>query len=262
MIMRLIKQIRNLLLNDTFILCLILLNALIIFAQGFSLAPLTKKIFLVSDNLITLIFLFEIIAKVVKYKLVEFIKSGWNIFDTVLILLALPSLFYWIFKNGTTHLDYLLVLRVLRVFKFFRFIRFFPNIDELIAGIQRALKASVIVILGFFVYNFIISVIACFFYKNIAPEYFGNPLTSLYTIFKIFTVEGWYEIPDFIASRSNETVAILTKLFFILILITGGIFGLSLVNSIFVDAMVSDNNEELEKKVESLEKKIDTLLNK
>ena len=33
-----------------------------------------------------------------------------------------------------------------------------------------------------------------------------------------------------------------------MILITGGIFGLSLVNSIFVDAMVADNNDEIEKK--------------
>ncbi|NLA24090.1 MAG: ion transporter, partial [Bacteroidales bacterium] len=35
---------------------------------------------------------------------------------------------------------------------------------------------------------------------------------------------------------------------------------LSLVNSIFVDAMVSDNNDELERKVESLEAKIDLLM--
>jgi len=255
------KQIKKLLLNDTFILWLILTNAMIIFAQGFSLTTLPRQLLSFFDNLITLVFLFELIAKLSEYKLTNFLKSGWNIFDSILIILALPSLFFWLFKTGETQLDYLLILRVTRVFKFFRFIRFLPNINHLILGIQRALKASLIVLLGFFVYNFIVSVLACFLYKNIAPEYFGNPLIALYTIFKIFTVEGWYEIPDFIASRSNETVAILTKLFFILILITGGIFGLSLVNSIFVDAMVSDNNDALEKKVESLEKKIDTLLN-
>jgi voltage-gated sodium channel len=52
----------------------------------------------------------------------------------------------------------------------------------------------------------------------------------------------------------------LTKIYFVLILLTGGIFGLSLVNSIFVDAMVSDNNDELENKIDSLEKKIDNLI--
>lgn len=42
----------------------------------------------------------------------------------------------------------------------------------------------------------------------------------------------------------------------------GGIIGLSLVNSVFVDAMVSDNNDELNKEVERLHKKIDVLTEK
>jgi voltage-gated sodium channel len=43
---------------------------------------------------------------------------------------------------------------------------------------------------------------------------------------------------------------------------SGGILGLSIVNSIFVDAMVSDNNDELENKIDLLNKKIDKLLTK
>lgn len=49
-------------------------------------------------------------------------------------------------------------------------------------------------------------------------------------------------------------------IYFIFIVLSGGILGLSLVNSIFVDAMISDNNEELEKKIDNLERKIDLLL--
>jgi len=110
-------------------------------------------------------------------------------------------------------------------------------------------------LLGFLVYNFVISVLSCFFYRNIAPEYFANPLVSFYSIFKIFTVDGWYEIPDFISKRSNETIGILTKIYFVVIVFTGGVFGLSIVNSIFVDAMVSDNNDNLENQVAALDKK-------
>ena len=57
-------------------------------------------------------------------------------------------------------------------------------------------------------------------------------------------------------------VAGLLLLLFVIILITGGIFGLSLVNSFFVYSMVSENNEELEKKIDNLEKKIDELIKK
>ena len=99
-------------------------------------------------------------------------------------------------------------------------------------------------------------------FKEISPDYFGNPLKSMYTTFRIFTVEGWYDIPDKIVVNSNEFSAVFIKLYFVVILIIGGILGLSLVNSIFVDSMVMDNNDELEKKVDLLNKKIEILLEK
>jgi voltage-gated sodium channel len=168
----------------------------------------------------------------------------------------------WILNINDVGLHFLLVFRIARVFKFFRFIKFIPNVDKLIRGINQALKASVIVIIGFFIYNFVVSIITCFLYQNLAPDYFGDPIQSFYSIFKIFTVEGWYQIPDLVADKTNAVVAFLTKVYFIVILLTGGIFGLSLVNSIFVDAMVSDNNEDLEQKVDQLTAEISKLRSK
>ncbi|WP_044117736.1 ion transporter [Alkaliflexus imshenetskii] len=254
------KKIRNILLNDKFILGLIFINAVIIFLQGFDLKPETLSFLSNTDNFITFIFILELISKLNNQGIRQFLKSNWNIFDAILILFAIPSLLLWVFNFESLQFDYLLVLRITRIFKFFRFIRFFPDIDKLINGVQRALKASVIVLIGFFIFIFIVSIISCFFYKKISPEFFGDPFVSLYSIFKIFTVEGWYEIPDSIAENSSVTTAVATKIYFVLILLAGGIFGLSLVNSIFVDAMVSDNNDELERKVISLEHKIDNLI--
>jgi voltage-gated sodium channel len=42
--------------------------------------------------------------------------------------------------------------------------------------------------------------------------------------------------------------------------ICGGIFGLSIVNAIFVDEMMSDNNRELENRITRLENKIELLI--
>lgn len=99
-------------------------------------------------------------------------------------------------------------------------------------------------------------------FKELSPEYFGNPVKSMYSIFRIFTVEGWYEIPDQIARQSNMINSFFIKGYFIFILIAGGILGLSLVNSIFVDSMVMDNNDDLEKKVDALNEKIEILIKK
>jgi voltage-gated sodium channel len=87
-------------------------------------------------------------------------------------------------------------------------------------------------------------------------------MIALYSTFKIFTVEGWYEIPEQIIIYYSTTSAFFIYLYFIIVVLTGGIFGLSLVNSIFVDSMVSDNNDELEKKIDNLDIKVTELLNK
>jgi voltage-gated sodium channel len=247
-------------LNEQFILILIILNALVIFIQGFELTAAMDTFLFHADNLITLLFIVEMTVKINRYGISGFSRSGWNVFDLILVMLSLPSLILWLLSNNNLELDFLLILRVTRIFKFFRFIRFFPDIDKLIQGIKRALKASLVVLLGFFVFVFIFAIISCFLFRNVSPELFGNPMIALYTIFQVFTVEGWNDIPDTIAENTTQTISALSKFYFSFILLAGGIFGLSLVNSIFVDAMVSDNNDELEKKIDSLEQKIDKLL--
>jgi voltage-gated sodium channel len=39
----------------------------------------------------------------------------------------------------------------------------------------------------------------------------------------------------------------------------GGIIGMSFINSIFVDAMVADNNDDIEKQLESLQHSVDEI---
>jgi len=212
------------------------------------------------DNLITGLFIVELIVKFSVYGMKTYFESNWNKFDLTLIILSIPAFIAFILHIETANIGFLLVFRVMRVFKSFRFLKFVNGIEHLIIGIQRALKASVIVLIGFIVYIFIIGIFSFYIFKSSAPEYFSNPLTSLYSIFKIFTVEGWFEIPEQITKEYSSISAFFTYFYFIFILLTGGIFGLSLVNSIFVDAMLSDNNDELEKKIDNLDKKITELI--
>ena len=246
-------------LNDYFILFLIVANATIIFIQEFELNGNVLDYF---EPIFTLLFLAEMVFKIKEHGFFKYISNNWNKFDFILILISIPSLAAIFYHDSMLQLNIFLTLRVFRVFKFFRLIRFFPNVDTLIASVKRALKASYLIITGFFLAVTIISLITCALYKNIAPEYFNNPLNSFYSIFRLFSIEGWYEIPDLIASRSGNLIAFFSKLYFIILLLCGGILGLSLVNSIFVDAMVSDNNDELKDEVLKLSKKIDSLTEK
>lgn len=246
---------KRLLLNDRFILFLIILNTILIFLSGFDFSYLTKVVFSVIDNIITLLFIFEMGIKLKVYK-VDYFKSAWNKLDFALVALSIPALITFLTDVTGTGLSILLVFRVFRVFKTIRFIRFIPGVERLIEGIMRALKSSVVALFGFLIYVFIIGIFSHFLFRIDSPEYFGDPLKSLYASFKVFTVEGWFEIPESITNDMNRLESFFTYLYFMFVLLTGGIIGLSLVNSIFVDAMVSDNNDELEKKIDRLEKHI------
>lgn len=247
-------------LNDTFILLLIVINAVVVFVLGFDLTNTTHLGLILIDNLITILFSIEIIVKIRTYGRRNYFKSGWNVFDFVLVILSLPTLIAFLLQFNLTDFSFILIFRSFRIFKSFRFLKFIPGINGLVAGIKRALKSSVFVLIGFAVYVFIVGVLSFHLFSGSGTEYFIDPFTSLYSIFKVFTVEGWYDIPEAIIAGGTHYPHIFIYGYFIFILLTGGILGLSLVNSIFVDAMVMDNNDELEAKVDVLNKKIDSIL--
>ncbi len=256
------KMIKRLFLNDKFILVLILINSVILFVGGYFHAENHKQIILVIDNSITSLFIVELLVKFQEYGIKGYFRSNWNKMDFILIALSIPALLTFIFNLSFIDFSFLLVFRVMRIFKAFRFFKFIPNVGKLVSGVQRALKASVFVFLGFVIYIFIIGILSFYLFQGSGSEYFSDPMISLYSTFKIFTVEGWFEIPEQVIVNYSKTATFFTYLYFIFVVLTGGIFGLSLVNSIFVDSMVSDNNDELEEKIDILNSKVTEILTK
>ena len=48
----------------------------------------------------------------------------------------------------------------------------------------------------------------------------------------------------------------ITRFYFGIIVLLGGVFGMSLANAVFVDEMTMDNNNQLESKIDGLEAQI------
>lgn len=123
------------------------------------------------------------------------------------------------------------------------------------------MRESDAILLSFFVTIVIFGLLNCSLFKGIAPQYFATPLDSIYSVFRICTVEGWYDIPDTIAAASSPLIGGIVRFYFVALLILGGIVGMSFIKSVFVDAMVSDNNDEVQEKLKKIEEKLDKLLN-
>lgn len=246
-------MIRSFFTNDKIMLAMVVLNTCTIFAGGFGRAP---HLFLFIDSFFTILFLCEAMAKISAYGWRNYWSENWNKFDFIITLVALPSLAN-IFMESAVATNILLSLRTLRVFKSFRLLKFIPNISSLLRGISIAMKTSLIVTIAFVVLMLIIAILSSAIFGKAAPELFGDPGISLFTIFRLFTGDGWSEIPTEIIGENAGLVGRFIRMFFSLLFFAGGILGLSLVNSIFVDAMASDNNDEVLKRLEDIERKLD-----
>ncbi|MGM9831893.1 MAG: ion transporter [Paludibacteraceae bacterium] len=248
-------------LNEHLVLMVILLNAAIIFAQesGYNLFWLS-----IADLICTFFFMIEMGVKLVVFGQKGYWRSGWNCMDGTLVILSIPSVVAFFLPEGMigSSLSILLILRLLRVLRFFRILHVFPNFSAIVRNFWKAMRESAGVFLSFLLLIVIVALLSCALFKEPAPEFFATPIDSIYSIFRICTGEGWNEIPDTIAEHSTIATARFVRLYFSVLLIICSIIGLSLVNSIFVDAMVSDNNDELEKQVKELNEKIDKLLQK
>ena len=255
-------MIRKLFLKDRFILVLILINAAVLFIGGYNTTDNQKHIFFLIDNIITSLFIIELIIKFNEYGVKGYFKSGWNRLDFILIILSAPALISFVFNIQIFDVSFLLVFRSFRVFKAFRFFKFIPNVGGLIADVKRALDTSLFILIGFIIYIFIVGTLSFYLFNGSDTEYFTSPMISLYSTFKIFTIEGWYEIPEQICANYSSLATFFTYFYFIFVVVTGGIIGLSLVNSIFVDSMLSDNTDDIEKKIDALDIKLNELIKK
>ena len=243
-------------LNEKIIMAVILLNAVVIYLQ---ISGISAPVLSVLDLTCTLIFFFEMILKHLKLGIKEYWRSGWNRLDGILVIVSLPSLVEVFLPTGMMDLSILLIFRLLRVLRFFRVLHFFPNFTQIVKAFKMAMRESYAILLCFFVIIVIFGLLNCSLFKDVAPQYFATPLESIYSVFRICTVEGWCDIPDTIAEGTTPLIGGFVWLYFVFLLILGGIIGMSFINSIFVDAMVSDNNDDVMKKLEELETKIDNL---
>lgn len=242
---------------EQIIFLFILLNAIVIYLEvsGFESAILTGL-----DYTCTLIFLVEMGLKQIAFGIRGYWKKGWNKLDGVLVLLSLPSLLTPFMDVEGANLSVLLALRLLRVTKAFRVFHFFPRFSELVKGFRLAMRETYAIFACYLVVIFVFGLINCSLFRDVAPEYFATPTKAIYSVFRICTVEGWYEIPEAIAAVSAPWVGRVVRLYFCLLLLGGGIIGMSFINSVFVDAMAEDNNDDVKLQLDRLEKKLDELM--
>jgi len=243
--------------NDKNIFYIILANVAVIYLHSFDYFAPHFHLFDAIDIAFTLYFITEIIYKIsaiegnsLRKRFRNYLKDSWHKIDFFSVVLALPSLGVLITEDLEVFAGFT-VLRSLRVFKFLRIIEYIPEGKRISKQLFQALKAIFFIIFAFLIYSTIISLISLSLFKSSAPYYFSNAFDSFFTIFKIFSGDGFSDVVAEIETNSSIQFIYFTKFCFVFIVFTGSILGLSLINSIFIDQM--NQIEEKNKKKEMSE---------
>ncbi|WP_220763129.1 MULTISPECIES: ion transporter [unclassified Shewanella] len=191
-------------------------------------------------------FVIEVFARIRCYGLKKYFSTFGNTADFLVVIvgfIAVSLPFLNLINIG--------ILRLARLFKLLRMFKFIPHAEIVYTNIGRALRASGAIFFLLFLMMFVFALLGNAMFSSMLPQYFGDPVSSIYSIFTVFSIENWNDIPDEAMQTGIES-AWLIRAFFIFVLISGGFIGLSLANAVFVDEMVRDNHDELERKVDLL----------
>jgi voltage-gated sodium channel len=168
--------------TERFITALIVLNAVTLGLETSATAMARfGPVLTFVDRLVIAVFVIEIVARLVVQRS-AFFRDGWNIFDVIVVGIALAP--------ATAGFS---VLRALRVLRLLRLITAVPALQRVVGGLLGALPGmgSILLLIGLIFY--VSAVMAVNLYGREYPDLFGSLGTSLFTLFTIMTLEGWVE---------------------------------------------------------------------
>ena len=168
------------------VISVIIISALQIGAKTFNLSNTAISVTSILDLVITIFFVFEIsIRFFAEENKKNFFKSGWNIFDTLVVIISLIPI------NDS---EMALLARLVRVFRVLRMISIVPELRLLINSLIKALPQLGYVVLLMFIIFYIYAAMGSFLYNEINPKLWGDIAISMLTLFRVMTFEDWTDI--------------------------------------------------------------------
>lgn len=165
------------------VISIIILNAITLGISTYEIDSFVKKAIQTLDYGITIFFVIEILIRFISEpKKINFFKSGWNIFDTLIVLISLIPI-----PNNSSFL----LLRLLRVFRVLRLISVIPELKKIIEALIKSIKKVFYVSLLLFIILYIYATIGSILFGNIIPYRWNDVGVSLITLFQVLTLSSW-----------------------------------------------------------------------
>jgi len=184
-VQRKLKKIDSSNLFQWSIIAVIIMSALMIGAKTHDLSPQIVSVLSFLDSAITVFFVVELTIRFLAFKNKKhFFKSGWNIFDTVIVIGSLIP------AGGSG----VLLARLLRVFRVLRLVSMVPELRLLINALIKAIPRMGYIALLMFVIFYIYAAIGSIMFHAINEVLWGDVSISMLTLFRVATFEDWTDV--------------------------------------------------------------------
>ena len=135
---------------------------------------------------VSILFLVELIVRFAgEENKRHFFKSGWNIFDTLIVIASLVPV---------DESEMAFIGRLLRIFRVLRMVSIIPELRVLLNSLLKALPQLGYVMLLMFIIFYIYAAIGATLFAPINPELWGDISISLLTLFRVMTFEDWTDV--------------------------------------------------------------------
>eukprot|EP00929_Paragymnodinium_shiwhaense_P063220 TRINITY_DN3159_c0_g1_i1.p1 TRINITY_DN3159_c0_g1~~TRINITY_DN3159_c0_g1_i1.p1 ORF type:complete len:405 (-),score=98.03 TRINITY_DN3159_c0_g1_i1:61-1275(-) len=220
--------------------------------------PFEKKygdIWLTIDLFFNTIFTLELLVNMYGNWLCGFWKSGWNVFDFVVVAIGLLD-------TAKVELGPLKLLRMMRAFRVFRLFKKIESLNKIIVSLMHAIPGMMNAFLINAIFMFIFAVLAVDFFGDVGAdcrtnpdtrvtitvtsrdgcfgkEYYGDFGKSLYTLFQILTGESWSEavVRPILLFYDSPFDQFACGMFFTAFIIINAIILLNVVVAVLLDKM-------------------------
>ncbi|PVH28389.1 ion transporter [Pararhodobacter oceanensis] len=162
------------------VIAVILFNAVLLGLETSQpVMDVAGPLILALDTACLAVFVIELALKLYAKRL-RFFRSGWNLFDFIIVGIALLP-----FAHGFS------VLRALRVLRLLRVVSVAPSLRRVVEGFIRAVPGMGSVFLLMAMIFYIAAVMATKLFGSAFPEWFGDLGGAAYSLFQIMTLESW-----------------------------------------------------------------------
>lgn len=179
-------QLRSNKIFELFVVVIIIFSALLVGAKTYRETFQFNFLISLLDWAVTIFFVCEIVIRMLaERRFLNFFKSGWNVFDFVIVVASLIPI-----DGGQS----VLLARLLRVFRVLRLISIVPELRILMNAFLSAIPRMSYIALFMFIIFYIYGAIGSFIFHDINPFYWENVSVAMLTLFRIATFESWTSI--------------------------------------------------------------------